>query len=78
MKSITPLGTIDQVFKTLYNVCSLDIFEAVYGEGYHSNYMAEKTKMIRECPATWWGTLDSEHQDRFCKFVVNRWRHQDD
>jgi len=77
-KTITPFGTVDQVFKTLYNVAPLTIFEAVYGKGHHQTYVTEKTQAIMRSPSAWWGMLDSEHQQRFCDFVIDRWRHQDD
>lgn len=61
-----------------YNVSSTKIVEAVYGgsitdNNAHAEYLKSKTSMIRRDPLNWFSDLDSDHREKFCQLVIDKY-----
>ena len=56
-----------------YNVSPDGIFQEVYGDGKAASYMAEKVRAICRGFSSFFGELDTQHQDRLITVVTERY-----
>ena len=54
------------------------IIEKVYGKkfeegNYDYSYLSSKLKLLQKDNLSWFADLDSEHQERFCQAVIDKY-----
>lgn len=72
---MTEVEAVDAFVKFLYNESPHKIYMLVYGRNsVGGSYAAEKIREMQRDPLRWWGSLDSEHQQRLMDAAIQRSR----
>ena len=69
---------LQNVIFYLYNVPKTQTIEKVYGGKIddntgHGAYLESKLNMMCKDPLGWFADLDSEHREKFCQLVVEKY-----